>query len=68
MRPSCGKTALGDIELGHQLHARDHGGLHLARRRVLIVEHAIHAIADAKLFFERLQVNVAGALFNRLTR
>ncbi len=59
------QPALGDVELGHQLHARNHGGLQLARRRVLIVEHAIHAIADAKFLFERLQVDVAGALFNR---
>ena len=59
------QPALGDVQLGHQLDARDHGGLQFARRRVLIVEHAIHAIADAEFFFERLQVDVAGALFNR---
>ena len=59
------QAALGDVELGHQLHARDHGGLQLARRWVLIVQHAVNAIADAELFFERLQVNVAGALFDR---
>ena len=60
------QAALGDVELGHQLHARNHGGFHFARRRILVVEHAIHAIADAEFFLERLQVDVAGALFNRL--
>ena len=60
------QAALGDIELGHQLDARDHGGLQFARRRFLIVEHAIDAIADAELFFERLHVDIAGALLDRL--
>ncbi len=31
----------------------------------MIVEHAIHAIADAKFFFKRLQMDVARPLFNR---
>ena len=29
-------------------------------------EHAVHAVADAKFFLERLDVNVAGALFDGL--
>ncbi len=60
------QAALGDIELGHQLQARDDGGLEFARRRVLIEEHAIHAEADAEFLFERLDVDVAGALFDGL--
>ena len=60
------QAALGDVQLGHQLHARNDGGLQLARRRVLIEQHAVDAIADAEFFFERLDVNVAGALLDRL--
>ncbi len=59
------QAALGDIQLRHQLHARNDGGFHLARRRILTDQHAVDAIADAKIFFERLNVNIAGALFDR---
>ena len=60
------QAALGDIQLGHQLQARDDGGLQFPRRLFLIEEDAIHAKADAELFLERLDVDVAGALFDRL--
>ena len=60
------QAALGDIQLRHQLDARDHGRLHLAGRGLLVVEHAVDAVSDAKLFFERLDVNVAGALLHGL--
>ena len=58
------QAALGDIQLGHQLQARDDGGLQLARRRFLVEEHAVHAEADAEFLLERLDVNVAGALLD----
>ena len=60
------QAALGDIQLGHQLEARDDGGLQFARRRFLVEEHAIHAEADAEFLLERLDVNVAGALLDGL--
>ena len=62
------QAALGDVQLGHQLQARDDGGLQLARRRLLIEQHAVHAEADAEFLFERLDVNVAGALLDGLAR
>ena len=58
------QAALGDVELGHQLQARDDGGLQFARRRFLVEEHAIHAEADAEFLLERLDVDVAGALLD----
>ncbi len=60
------KPAFGDVQLGHQLHAGNDGGLQLARRRILSEQHAVHAVADAEFPFERLNVNVAGALLDRL--
>ncbi len=35
-----------------------------ARRLFLVVQDAVDAVADAELFFERLDVNIAGALFD----
>ena len=60
------QAALGDVQLGHQLQARNDGGLQLARRRFLIEQHAVHAEADAEFLLERLDVDVAGALFDGL--
>ena len=60
------QAALGDVELGHQLQARDDGGLELARRRLLVEEHAIHAEAYAEFLLEGLDVDVAGAVLNGL--
>ena len=62
------QAALGDIQLGHQLQARDDGGLQLARRRLLVEQHAVDAVADAEFLLERLDVDVAGALLDRLAR
>ena len=66
MRPSCGRRRSAMFSLRHQLHARNDGGLQLARRRVLIEQHAVHAVADAEFLFERLDVNIAGALLHGL--
>ncbi len=60
------QAAFGDVELRHQLQARDDGGFQFARRLLLIEEHAIHAEADAEFLLERLDVNVAGALLDGL--
>ena len=60
------QAAFGDVELRHQLDAGDDGGLHFARRRFLRVQDAVDAVADAELLFERLDVDVAGALLDGL--
>src|SRR5688572_28919134 len=54
--PVLRQPAFGDIELRHQLHAGDDGGFQIATRRLLIVEHAVDALADAKLLLERLDM------------
>ena len=59
------QPALGDVQAGHQLHAGDNRGFQFARRGLLLVQHAINAKADAKLPFEGLEVNVAGAPLHR---
>ena len=61
--PVLRQAALGDVELGHQLEARNDGGLQLARRRFLVEQHPIHPEAHAEFLLERLDVNVARALF-----
>ena len=52
------QAALGDVELGHDLDARDDRGLQPARRRLDVVEHAVDAVADLDLVLERLDVDV----------
>src|SRR6185437_12669915 len=64
--PILRQAAFGDVQLGHQLYARNNSGLQLARRRVLAIEHAVNAIPDAELFFERLDMYVARALLDGL--
>ncbi len=59
-----GQTALGDIELGHELDAGNYSSAHLARRRFDGIHHAINSNADAQLVFHRLDVNVTGAAFD----
>ncbi len=65
--PVLGQPPLGDVQLGHQLHARNHGCFHLAWRRLLAIQNAVHSIANTKFFFERLDVDVTGALFHSLS-
>ncbi len=60
------QAALGDVQLSHQLHARNDGGFHFPRWRLLIEQHAVHTVTNAEFLLERLDVNVAGALFHRL--
>ena len=49
MRPSCGRAALGDVELGHDLDARDDARDHAgAGSRVASDEHAVDAEADER--------------------
>ena len=56
------QAALGDVELRHQLDARDHGGLHVARGSFLFLQYAVHAEADPELLLERFNVDIGSAL------
>ena len=60
-------AALGDVEIGHDLDARNHAGLqHLdLSRHGHLVEHAVDAVADAQIVFQRLDVDVSRALLER---
>ena len=57
--PILGQTALGDVEVRHHLHARDHREREVERRRIHLVERPVHAVADFKLGLERLEMDVA---------
>ena len=52
---------LGDVELRHDLDARDDRRGEPAGRRLDLVQHAVDAVADAQLVLERLDVDVRGA-------
>ena len=54
------------FSLAISFRRRDDGGLQLARRRLLVEEHAVDAEADAEFLLERLDVDIAGALLDGL--
>src|SRR5207249_3281697 len=56
-----GQAALGDVEAGHDLHARGESGLQALGRRHDLVQHAIDAEADAEDLLVWLEVDVGGA-------
>ncbi len=60
-------AALGDVEIGHDLDARNHAGLqHLdLRRHGHFVQHAVDAVADAQVVLQRLDVNIGRAFVER---
>ena len=60
------QAALGDVEPGHDLHARHHGGVQPSRRREHVVQHAVDAQPDREGALEGLDVHVAGARPDRL--
>ena len=65
MRPSCGRrSAFGDVELGHDLDAADDGVGQVPRRGDHFVEDAVGADADLEFVFERLEVDIAGLVFD----
>ena len=64
--PVLRQAALRDVQVGHDLEARNHGQGQLLGRRRHLVEGAVHAIADLELSLERLEVNVAGAVLDGL--
>ena len=65
-RPSCGNALLGDVELAHDLDARDDAGDHPLRHAGDLVEDAVDAEADAHVALLGLEVDVGGALVDRL--
>ena len=62
------QAPLGDVHVRHHFEARDDGGLQKAqlRRHRHFVQNAIDAITNAQIVFERLDMNVRGALDDRL--
>ncbi len=61
------QSPLGDVEVGEDLDAADDRVLKLAdgRRHVRVLEHAVDAVAHAKVVLERFAVDVAGPLVDR---
>src|SRR6266567_461244 len=60
------EAAFGNVERAHDLEAGDEGDLQALRRRRFVDQHAIDAVAQAHHFFERLHMDVTGALLDRL--
>ncbi len=60
------QAALGDVEVRHDLHARDDRQREVPRRRGHLVERAVHAVADFELVLERLEMDVARPVLDRL--
>src|SRR6266480_241523 len=60
------QSALGDVHARHHFHARDYRQCQMARGRGHFVKRAIDAITYFEFVFERLEMNVAGPVLNRL--
>ena len=60
------QAAFGDVQAAHDFEARGQGQLHLLGRRRGVHQHAVNAVAQAHHLLERLQVHVAGAVFDGL--
>ena len=65
-RPSCGTRFSAMSRRGHDLHARDRAGDHALRDLRGLAQHAVHAEAHAHLAALGLEVDVRGALLDRL--
>ena len=61
-----GQAALRDVEVAHDLEARGERDLQIFRRRRAVHQNPVHPVAQAHHLLERLDVNVAGALLDRL--
>jgi hypothetical protein len=57
---------LGDVEVGHDLHARDDARDHAPRDRRGLAQHAVHPEAHPHLAALGLEVDVRGELLDRL--
>ena len=60
-RPSCGRSAVGDVEAGEDLDARDERRRDAARQRARVAQHAVDAMAHGDPLLLRLDVDVARA-------
>ena len=56
----------GNVELRHDLQTRDQRVAHLHRRMHHVIQNAVDAETDAKIFFVRLDVNVRCAAAKRV--
>ena len=59
------QAALGDVELGHDLDAADHGGGEVGRRALAFVQHAVDAVAHFQAVLERFDVDVRRTQLDR---
>ena len=59
-------AALGDVELRHDLEARDQRRLELHRRLHDFLQRAVDAVADADVVLEALEVDVRRAALHRI--
>ena len=64
--PILWQALFGDVELRHDLHARDNRGMQGTRRLNEIAQRAIDPQPDHRARLERLDMNVGGALPQRL--
>jgi hypothetical protein len=64
--PVLREPALGDIEVGHDLHARDHGRRKSPRWRLDLVQDPVDAVAHNQTVLERLDVDVRCSGFERV--
>ena len=62
------QSSLGDVQVGHDLQARDYRGLEALRWRGYLVQYAVDSIPDLGPSLERLDVNVAGSLLDGLAQ
>ena len=60
------QSAFGDIHICHHFHARNNRQSEMSRRRRHFVECPVDTIADFEFVFERLEMNVAGPVLDRL--
>ena len=63
--PVLRQATFGDIQIGHDLDPRGNGKSQVTRRRHHLVQHPLRLDADAKLVFERFEVNIAGVILDR---
>jgi len=60
--------ALGDVQAAHDFEAGSQRQLHLLGRWGRVHENAVNAVAQPKLFLERFNMHIAGAVFNGLDK
>ena len=61
-----GHAALGDVQVGHDLDARDHAGHEAPRDARVLAQDAVDAVAHGEVAGDGLEVDVGGALLDAL--